>query len=239
MRDRVSPKSARGTGFGPLAVALSMLFQPRQLSDFWHDKQPVEKLENLLERERDQLPLWVPVALGCGIASWYVLANAAWSLALISLCGGLSLVAAMNGRKRRAGKALFWFALLAAIGCALIWFRSWSVAAPVLERPVVTLFNAEIERVEPVLARNMVRLTLRTGENPGLPPRVRVNVPLEQADPDLQDGALIQLRARLMPPAMPALPGAYDFSERAWFLGLGATGQALGEIRILQPADPL
>jgi competence protein ComEC len=115
-----------------------MLFHPRQLSDFWRDKQPLEKLENLLERERDQLPLWVRVALGCGIASWYVLANSAWSLAFISLCAGLGLFAAMTGRERRAGKALFWFALLAAIGCALIWFRSWSAAAPVLERPVVT-----------------------------------------------------------------------------------------------------
>ena len=239
MRDRVSPKSAIGTGSGPIAVALSMPFLPRQLPDFWRDQQPLQKLERLLERERDQLPLWVPVALGCGIASWYVLANPAWWLAFVSLCGGLGLFAAMTGRERRSGKALFWFALLAALGCALIWLRSWSVAAPVLERPVVTVFNAEIERVEPVLARDMVRLTLRTGDNPELPPRVRVNVPLDRADPDLQDGALIQLRARLMPPAMPALPGAYDFSHRAWFQGLGATGQALGEITILQPADPL
>jgi len=38
---------------------------------------------------------------------------------------------------------------------------------------------------------------------------------------------------------MPALPGAYDFAERAWFQGLGATGQVLGEIRVLRPADPL
>ncbi|AMO73269.1 competence protein ComEC [Sphingorhabdus sp. M41] len=192
-----------------------------------------------LEKERDQLPLWVPVALGCGIASWFNLANPAWWLAFISLCGGLGLIAVMNGRDTRAGKALFWFALLAAIGCALIWLRSWSVAAPVLERPIVVTFNAEIERVEPVLARDMVRLTLGTGENPELPPRVRVNVPLDRASPDLQDGALIQLRARLMPPAMPALPGAYDFSERAWFQGLGATGQALGAIQILRRADPL
>ena len=66
-----------------------------------------------------------------------------------------------------------------------------------------------------------------------------MNVPLEHVIPELQDGALIQLRARLMPPAMPALPGAYDFSERAWFQGLGATGQALGEISILRTADPL
>ncbi|WP_415178701.1 ComEC/Rec2 family competence protein [Parasphingorhabdus sp.] len=239
MRDRVSPKSARGTGFGPIAVALSMVFHPRQLSDFWRDRRPLEKLEMLLERERDQLPLWVPVALGCGIAAWFQLANPAWWLAFISLCAALGLFAVVTGRERRAGKAIFWFVLLAAIGCALIWFRSWSVAAPVLERPLVTLFNAEIERVEPVLARDMVRLTLRTGDHPELPLRVRVNVPLEQVVPELQDGALIQLRARLMPPAMPALPGAYDFSERAWFQGLGATGQALGQIRILRTADPL
>ena len=191
-----------------------------------------------LERERDQLPLWVPVALGCGIAAWFRLANPAWWLAFVSLCGAVVLFAIISGRERRSGKALFWFALLAAIGCALIWYRSWSVAAPVLERPVVTIFNAEIEKVEQVLARDMVRLTLRTGDDPELPPRVRVNVPLEKAHANLQDGALIQLRARLMPPALPALPGAYDFAERAWFQGLGATGQALGEIKVLRPSDP-
>ena len=239
MRGRVSPRSARGTGSGPIADALSMLFHPRQLPDFWRACLPFEKLERQLERERDQLPLWVPVALGSGIAAWFGLANPAWWLAFVSLCGGVALLAATTGRGSRADKALFWFALLAAIGCALIWFRSWSVAAPVLERPIVTIFNAEIEEVEHVLARDMVRLTLRTGDDPALPPRVRVNVPLEKADPDLQDGALIQLRARLMPPAMPALPGAYDFSRRAWFQGLGATGQLLGNITILRRANPL
>lgn len=239
MRDGLSPNGTIGTGSGSTGIALSTLFHPRQLSDFWRDAQLSKLIEMQLEKERDQLPLWVPVALGCGIASWYNLANPAWWLAFISLCSGLGLFAVMTGRDTRAGKALFWFALLAAIGCALIWYRSWSVAAPVLERPVVTMFNARIERVEPVLVRNMVRLTLSTGDNPELPPRVRVNVPLDRAVPGLQDGALIQLRARLMPPAMPALPGAYDFSERAWFQGLGATGQALGDIRILQPADPL
>ncbi|MEH6662019.1 MAG: ComEC/Rec2 family competence protein [Parasphingorhabdus sp.] len=237
MRDGLSPNGTTGTGSGSTGTALSTLFHPRQLSDSWRDAQLSKLIEMRLEKERDQLPLWVPVALGCGIASWYNLANSAWWLAFISLCGGIALLAVVAGRDTRAGKALFWFTLLAATGCALIWFRSWSVAAPVLERPVVTTFNAEIERVEPVLARAMVRLTLNTGENPELPPRVRVNVPLDGAGPGLQDGALIQLRARLMPPAMPALPGAYDFSERAWFQGLGATGQALGEIRILRAAD--
>lgn len=216
-----------------------MLFHPRQLLELLRQERLLEKLERLLERERDQLPLWLPVALGCGIAAWFNLASPLRWLAFMSLCGSVGLLAIMRGQERRTASALMWFCIFAVIGCGLIWFRSWQVAAPVLERPVVAVFNAEIERVEPVLARDMVRLTLRTGGNSGLPPRVRVNVPLDHANSGLQNGALIQLRARLMPPAMPALPGAYDFSERAWFQGLGATGQALGEITILRPADPL
>ncbi len=239
MRDGISLNGTMSTGSGSIGLALSMLFHPRQLLEFLLQKRPLEKLEQLLERERDQLPLWLPVALGCGIAAWFQLASPAWWLAFLSLCGSVALFAVMRGRERRTESALLWFCLFAAIGCGLIWFRSWQVAAPVLERPLVATFNAGIERVEPVLARDIVRLTLHTGDNPQLPPRVRVNVPVDHAQSGLQNGALIQLRARLMPPAMPALPGAYDFSERAWFQGLGATGQALGEITLLRPADPL
>jgi len=216
-----------------------MLFHPRQLLEWLRRKRPLETLENLLEKERDQLPLWLPVALGCGIAAWFNLASPALWLAFVCLCISLCLFVLMRGQGSRTGSALVRFFLFAALGCGLIWLRSFQVAAPVLDRPLVTRFNAEIERVEPVLARDMVRLVLATGEDSQLPPRVRVNVPLERATPELQQGAVIELRARLMPPAMPALPGAYDFSERAWFLGLGATGQALGDIRILRPADPL
>ena len=185
------------------------------------------------------MPLWLPVALGCGIAAWFNLASPALWIAFICWCAAVVLFVVMRGRESRTESALFWFCLFAALGCGLIWLRSFQVVAPVLERPIVTSFNAEIERVEPVLARDMVRLVLVTGKDSQLPPRVRVNVPLERATPELQNGAVIQLRARLMPPAIPALPGAYDFSERAWFLGLGATGQALGDITILRPADPL
>lgn len=141
-------------------------------------------------------------------------------------------------RGGRLGNTVFWFVILMAIGCAVMWLRSSAVAAPVLERPMVTSFYAEIEKTEVVGARDIVRLTLDTHEKQDLPPRVRVNVPIDKAAMDLRPGTVIRLRARLMPPAMASLPGAYDFSRRAWFMGLGATGQLLGEIQVIKPVEP-
>ncbi|MFZ5794760.1 MAG: competence protein ComEC, partial [Pseudomonadota bacterium] len=50
-------------------------------------------LEQWLEAERDQLALWVPVALGAGIALWFVLPDpVAWRAA-----GCLALAVALGG----------------------------------------------------------------------------------------------------------------------------------------------
>ena len=42
--------------------------------------------------------------------------------------------------------------------------------------------------------------------------------------PGLQAGSPVHMRATLLPPAEPALPGDYDFGRQAWFLRLGALG---------------
>jgi len=237
MQTGLNPNSPSSPGSDLDELVPSMGFRWRQLSASFTKLQIAQRIERQLEKERDQIPLWVPVGVGTGIAAWFLLANQNWWIAFIALCGALMVAAYITGRGSRTAKAIFWFAMLAAVGCGLIWLRSWSVAAPVLERPTVLSFYAEIEKTEIISARNMVRLTLDTQQKQGLPPRVRVNVPAKKAIPELLPGTIIQLRARLMPPAMAALPGAYDFSRRAWFMGLGATGQALGEIKIIKPAE--
>ena len=52
----------------------------------------------------------------------------------------------------------------------------------------------------------------------------------------LTPGDVIRVKATLAPPSGPALPGGYDFARTAWFLGLGATGYALGAPIIEQHA---
>ena len=195
-------------------------------------------LERWLEAERDQLPLWLPVALGGGVAAWFLLPDPArWSAFMLAVGAGSALALAA-GRGGRAGR---WFAalmLIAAAGCALAWWRAERVAAPVLARPTVATLEAEVERVEPLVARELVRLRLRiVRADRKLPPIVRVNVAEGDAPTGLARGATVRLRARLMPPPDAAVPGAYDFARVAWFQGIGATGRAFAPVAVVQPAS--
>ena len=192
------------------------------------------RAENLLEREREQLALWLVVGLGCGIAAWLALPGPrAWA-AFMLLAAGTSLVglAAIRGR---LGGAIGTFALAAVLGSGHIWWRSIDVAAPRIERPTIVAFEAEVEAAEPQVARGSIRLTLAPS-GAELPPRVRVTVPEENAPDGLGAGAQIRLRARLTPPMAMTLPGDYDFARDAWFKGIGGTGRSLGPVQLLQPA---
>ncbi|MGN6818915.1 MAG: ComEC/Rec2 family competence protein [Sphingomonas sp.] len=117
-------------------------------------------LEHGLEAERDQLPLWLPVSLGAGIAMWFVLGDPAqWRAAMLA-CGALALAAIAIGRGGRAGRAVALAAALAALGVGLAWWRAADVAAPVLARPAIVTLTARVEGVETLPARELERLTL-------------------------------------------------------------------------------
>ena len=192
-------------------------------------------MESFLERERGQLPLWLVVGFGAGIAAWFALdAPRAW-LAVTLASAGLAIAgfAFAGGRFERA---LGWLGLAAALGCSLIWLRSEWVAAPRLARPMVVLFDAEVERVETLAAKGDLRLTL-TPSDPKLPDLVRVSMKSDSAPEGIAAGAKVRLRARLAPPPPMALPGTHDFARDAWFRGLGAVGRTLGEVEVLQAAE--
>lgn len=195
------------------------------------------RVEHVLEAERGQLPLWMPVALGAGIAAWFLLPGpAAWAAVLLA-----GLAVALAGMvlpwRTRTARAIATVGLLAMLGCALIWWRAERVAAPVLARPVVTAFVGQVERVEPLPARQLVRLTLRLRTR-DLPPLIRVNIAATDLPDGVTPGSALSLRARLMPPPGAAVPGAYDFARFAWFQGIGATGRGLAPIRVIARGDP-
>lgn len=188
------------------------------------------RVERFLDSERDQLALWLPVALGVGIAAWFVLDGPAVWIAWMAAMAGLAAASQLLPRDARFRRVLLVASLASLIGCATIWARAAWLAAPVLTRPVIATFTARIEQVELQTARDRVRLTLLPMDAPQLPPRVRVNVSDVAATTGLIAGDVVRLRARLMGPQSASVPGSFDFSRVAWFQGLGATGKAIGPV---------
>ncbi|WP_029934985.1 ComEC/Rec2 family competence protein [Sphingomonas sp. UNC305MFCol5.2] len=196
----------------------------------------VGPIERWLEAEREQLALWLPVMLGAGITAWFVLPDAARWIGFILGNVALTLAAIALPGGGRVPRAIAIAGLALAVGCASIWWRAERVAAPVLARPAVVAFAGRVEHVEQLPARDMVRVTLAPLDHADLPPRVRINLPAGDAPKGLARGAIIRLRARLMPPPAAAVPGAYDFARVAWFSGLGATGKGFAPVAVVTPA---
>ena len=184
-----------------------------------------------LEAERDQLPLWCPVMLGAGITGWFVLPDALTWAALMIAAIGAALSAVAIDPAGRGGRAVLIAGLAVAAGCGLIWWRAERVATHVLARPAMVDLRGQVLAVEPVPARGLTRLTVALA-TANLPPKVRINVDDGDLPTGLTSGSEVAMRARLMPPAPPAVPGAYDFARKAWFDGLGAIGKAIGPVRI-------
>ena len=192
-----------------------------------------EAIERWLEAERDQLPLWLPVGLGLGIAAWFALPDRGTWLSFMAAALGVAGFGFTLARGGRLGRVIGLFSLVAMIGCGLVWLRAERVAAPRIERPMVVEFEGRIIGMERLPARGTIRLKLAPIGAADIPPLVRINLKQEEAPHGLAPGARIALRARLMPPAPPAVPGAYDFARVAWFQGLGATGKTIGPVRLV------
>ncbi|GAB5347493.1 ComEC/Rec2 family competence protein [Alteriqipengyuania sp. 357] len=185
---------------------------------------------------------WLVVAVIAGIAMWFALAAPqAWLLAATAalgcaVCGAILL---RFGRVPDLALALLALGLAMAFGIGLIWARSATVGAPAIEYPQIRTINARILEREEQPARDRIRLVVAARDaETGEAIKLRINVPLDRAQSDMQRGAVVRLTARLMPPAAPLVPGGYDFARTAWFEGLAATGSAVGEIELVEPAPP-
>jgi competence protein ComEC len=189
----------------------------------------------------DRAP-WLAVSFAAGIAAWFALPNR-WSwLALLAGCLSLVLgaLAALRGDGRfpYLRQAIVAVALILAAGCATVWTKSALVGQPAIARPMVETLSATVVGRQDQPAERRVRLMLETHDpREGRAIRVRLNLPAEMDRNDLREGAKVRLRARLMPPAPPMLPGGHDFARSAWFSGIAATGSVLGEVEVLKPGD--
>ncbi|MEO8454493.1 MAG: ComEC/Rec2 family competence protein [Sphingomicrobium sp.] len=211
---------------------------PQRARGYWETRFSAlhEGLERLFEAERAQLPPWLVVGFGFGITAWFALDGRSQWAAFLCLAAGLALIGFVIG-SGRAGRALGWFALAAALGCALVWARSSWVAQPRLGRPVVADVAGRVESVDYLAAKGTVRLMVAPSGTT-LPPRVRISLDQEDLPAGIAPGAEIQVKARIAPPPPMALPGTYDFARDAWFKKIGGVGKTLGAVTVMKAAEP-
>lgn len=206
----------------------SVLAKMFELADGFLDSHPFER------------GLWLVVAFAAGIVAWVALPTQAdWiALVLAVLAAGLVALAFLDEtRVPHLRLALFGTAVMFAAGIGTIWTKSALLGQPGIARPIVVTLEGRVleRREEPAKARARLLVIARLPEFAEAV-RVRVNLPLGKDSPAITEGAQIRVRVRLMPPAAPMLPGAYDFARTAWFNGLAATGSALGEVTITSPS---
>jgi len=195
-------------------------------------------LRDNLEAERDRWGLWLPVAMGAGIALYFSLPAepplAAGPTALA--VGGLLLLILL--RRRPALRYLVYGLIAAAVGFSAAELRTVSVAAPMLNgRLQAVQLQARVDEVELLVDNRRLLLDdLAIDGQTRVPAFIRLRLAASDDTP-LEPGDRIGVRATLGPPSRPVAPGAFDFRRQFYFDRIGGIGFALGHVHGL-PAAP-
>ena len=182
--------------------------------------------------ERERWFLWLPVCFGAGIAGYFALPVEPHPWLGVAMLA-MSVVAVAFSLRRGALLPGVLLALVTAAGFCTMQWRSHSVAAPVLLSEVGPLNltgRVVLAETRPDGHRLTLQPTHGIGRDRIAPERVRIVVRGQTAP---QAGSLVRVRAVLLPPSPPLMPGAFDFSRMAWFQRLGAVGYAVGPIDLL------
>mgnify|MGYP000099990871 CR=1 FL=1 len=183
--------------------------------------------------ERERWPLWLPVLLGLGIGGYFSLPFepplwAGWLAAAILGMAAWRFIG-------KSGFALFFLAgAVIALGIGVSGLRTWWVAAPVISGQTGAVsVSGQVRHVERLVSGQRVTLTnlhiARLGPE-RTPNAVRIKLMGDQ--PPFGPGDWLELRASLLPPPAPAMPGAFDFQRQSYFKGLGGVGFSYGKVKL-------
>ena len=198
-------------------------------------------LDHRVDRERDQLFLWLAPAFGIGIAAYFSLPGEP------SLLLSLSFVACASAvvlALQRGGSAwLFAVGLLAAsAGFLNGQIRTAWVAAPIVQSETgPATITGRVESFQP-MADGSFRLLLAPDsieriETDNLPARVSLRVRVRDAFAEA--GGHVRLAGVLMPPPDASEPGGFDYARQAYFDRIGAVGYAISAPEpVAAPVEP-
>jgi competence protein ComEC len=186
------------------------------------------RLSQVLDRQAPNLPLWIPVLFGVGVAVYFALPVEPPGWLLVAACGPILVALATAPLLGPRGRVIVFLIAPPLLGFADAGLRTRMVAAPVLDRertvavegrvadlsrsgsdrPRVLLDEVWIAGMDPAATPATVRISLDPGTDPAI----------------LEPGRRLAVTARLSPPSGPTEPGGFDFRFNAFFERLGAVG---------------
>ncbi|MEJ1993930.1 MAG: ComEC/Rec2 family competence protein [Limibacillus sp.] len=187
----------------------------------------------------DGLLVWAPVPFALGTGLYFGLArepDIQWLLYGLAPTAVLLL----SCYRLPALRLLLLGSLLVQLGLLNAAWRSDSVGTPLIEnRLPPQILEGRIDLLEADSGSHRLVLSGLRFEKPpeGAPPR-RVRLRLASGGEALEPGDRIRLRAVLLPPSRPLVPGGFDFARRAYFQGIGAVGYAYGTAERTGAAPP-
>ena len=179
-----------------------------------------------LQVQQGRLMLWVPVALGSGIAAYFGLPVEP-ALPVILVAGVVAIVLFYGAWRTASPGTVFLLGLFIA-GLCIGKARTMYVATPVLAASSGSvILSGWVERVVSVSRKNP-RIVVEVDKIEGLkrpywPAHVQMTVFKTRQPPSAGD--YIQISARLYMLPGPVAPGGYDHGRTLWFRGIGATGR--------------
>lgn len=222
-------------GFSTVDLSAEPIVYPERASRW---RAAWRRLVAMAEAERDRWLLWLPVGVALGVLVYFALP---WEPSLWIAPVGLVLagfVTALGWHRSALILAIAVALGSASIGFGLATLRTMAVAAPILETRVgPATVSGLVTAVEPW--ENGARIILSQPRIATLAPDKtpeKVRIRLLRSDAAPRVGQTVSLRAVLMPPTPPALPGAYDFGRQAYFQSIGGVGYAMGRARLVKDA---
>jgi len=182
-----------------------------------------------------RLTPWLPVAFGAGVIVYFTAEREpVWWVAAALAAAAMAVAYGLRTRPVAFPVALGCAAIAAGLATGAIKAHLYDHA--VLQRSAYGVsVTGFVETHEEREKSDRIVLRVTSIDGPRLtehPERIRLTLRKGTAPPV---GAHVAFKARLNPPASPFRPSGYDLARDLYFRGIGATGLALGAIRMEAP----
>lgn len=197
----------------------------------------VSSLWDAFLAEHQRWILWLPVLVGLGITIYFFLPDEPPVAISAAVLAGSLLAAVAAARQRQRWPAVYVCAMVCAAtatGFAAAQLQAGLLTTRMLAAPVgPATVQGRVVDVESF--PDGQRVTLEPFIIPGkvleaTPGRARVR--LRGTQPVIRPGDEIEVRAMLVPPPPPQIPGAYDYQRQAYFERIGAVGYSVGRATV-------